>query len=145
MQDLSSKTLHDIYGYHKYEVTGQLINKLIPALNNESNPATTGLVDKNEFDASRSKDGNFFPSTVQQQGSELQITLLPTISGLITIHQQSRVIQSINPVPAKYLFGYKVKGVAEVMPIDTLLPQFTSLEALLNQRQVLRHDRVVTC
>ncbi|KAI8336616.1 hypothetical protein BC941DRAFT_471150 [Chlamydoabsidia padenii] len=145
MQDLSSKTLHDIYGYHKYEVTGQPINKLVPALNNESNPTTTDLVDKNEFYASRSKNGNFFPSMVQQQGSELQITLLPTISGLITIHQQSGMIQSINPVPAKYLFGYKVKDVAEVMHIDKLLPQFTCLVALLNQRQLLRHDRMVTC
>jgi hypothetical protein len=77
-------------------------------------------------------------------GSELQITLLPTISGLITIHQNGRV-QSINPVPAKYLFGYKVKDVAQVMQIDTLLPQFTSLVSLLNKQQALRHDRVISC
>lgn len=109
----------------------------------DSNSAAA-VVNKCEFYASRSKDGTYFPSMVQLHGSELQITLLPTISGLITIHQNGRV-QSINPVPAKYLFGYKVKEVAQVMQIDTLLPQFTSLVSLLNQRQALRHDRIISC
>ncbi|CAO3597164.1 unnamed protein product [Absidia cylindrospora] len=142
IQDTTLDTIQDIYGYQRQEVIGRPINKILPALDIESN-TTQEQVNKNRFYASRSKNGKYFPSMVQLQDSELQITSLPTISGLITIHQ-SGMVQSMNPVPAKYLFGYKTKGVVETMHIDELLPQFMTLVTLLRQRHLLCHNRMVT-
>ncbi|ORZ19529.1 hypothetical protein BCR42DRAFT_481621 [Absidia repens] len=142
IQDTTLATIQDIYGYQRQEVIGQPINKILPALDIESND-TQEQVNKNRFYASRSKNGKYFPSMVQLQDSELQITSLPTISGLITVHQ-SGMVQSMNPVPAKYLFGYKTKGVVETMHIDDLLPQFMTLVNLLRQQHLLRHNRMVT-
>ncbi|KAI8096525.1 uncharacterized protein BX664DRAFT_377836 [Halteromyces radiatus] len=142
IQDTSLTTIQDLYGYHRSEVIGQSINKILPSLNIESN-VTRDLINDNHFYASRSKDGRYFPSMVQLQGDELQITSLPTISGLITIHQNGK-IQSMNPVPAKYLFGYKTKDDVETMHVDELLPQFMTLVTLLVQYNQLRQDRMVT-
>ncbi|OZJ03144.1 hypothetical protein BZG36_04642 [Bifiguratus adelaidae] len=89
-------------------------------------------INKHKFFGSAAKFGAKFPIIAKLQGSpadneapsfHLKIISIPTIAGLVTIHE-SGLIQSCNVVFAKYLFGFDSKEVVERLNIAELLPQF---------------------
>lgn len=67
----------------------------------------------------------------------LKIVSLPSIAGLITVHHSGR-IQSINPVPAKYLFGYAPESLVEKINIDQIIPEFSNVLAGLRRSNLLQ-------
>lgn len=67
----------------------------------------------------------------------LKIVSLPSIAGLITVHEDGK-IQSINPVPAKYLFGYSTERLIENFNIDQIIPQFSDIVAGLRSCDLLQ-------
>ncbi|CAO3632001.1 unnamed protein product [Cunninghamella echinulata] len=146
--DTSSITIYELYDYQKSDVIGQSIKTLLPSINittmeTNNNNNNELKVNTNKFYTSKTKSGSFFPSMVHLQNNKLLITSLPTISGLITIHRNG-MIQSMNPVPAKYLFGYKTKDAVETIHIDKLLPQFMTLVQLLADHHLLHYNRMVS-
>ncbi|KAI9496867.1 hypothetical protein BDB00DRAFT_757835 [Zychaea mexicana] len=132
--------MEELFGYQSNHVIGKPIDLLIPQL--KTKPTATDIepaanitltsLEQWRFFGAQAKSGAFFPVMVtlhpdDDKGHQfsLKITSLPAIAGMITIHTSDGTIQSINPVPAKYLFGYHhVDSISEKMNIDQLLPQF---------------------
>lgn len=126
--------VQELYGYKDSEIVGQPISSLIPAVwNDEASAADLGAVEQFRFFGSRTKSGVFFPVMVTTHKEEetdnivLKITSLPTVAGIITVHKDGTV-QSLSPVPAKYLFGYpRVEKIIEKTNIASLIPQFPAV------------------
>lgn len=96
-------------------------------------------IDKLKFYGGRSVKDISFPVMVNivSPGNTLKIVSLPSIAGLITVHDNGK-IQSINPVPAKYLFGYSTESLVEKINIDQIIPQFADIVAGLRSCDLLQ-------
>jgi PAS domain-containing protein len=114
-------TTKDIFGYTPEEIVGKSISELIPAL-----PNNLFTMDKLKFYGGRSKSGVCFPIMINMSANRLKIVSLPSIAGLITVHSTGK-IQSINPVPAKYLFGYSTEALVNKFDIDQIIPKFSEV------------------
>lgn len=141
-------TTQDLFGYEPSEVIGKPITQLIPALSN-GNPINPGVnlrkIDKLKFYGGQSKSGTCFPTMVNSGSSIpkiLKIVSLPSVAGLITVHHTGK-IQSINPVPAKYLFGYSPDALVEKFDIDQIIPQFSRIVAGLRRSNLLQSSSTV--
>jgi hypothetical protein len=122
------------------------ITLLIPALSN-GNVLQPGvnlqMIDKLKFYGGRSNLGVCFPTMVTSSTRHvLKIVSLPSIAGLITIHSTGK-IQSINPVPAKYLFGYSTEVLVEKFDIDQIIPQFSDVVSGLRRCNLLQYSSTV--
>lgn len=141
-------TTKDLFGYEPSEVIGKPITQLIPALSNGNlvNPGVNlRKIDKLKFYGGRSKSGICFPTMVNSGSSIpniLKVVSLPSVAGLITVHHTGK-IQSINPVPAKYLFGYSPDALVEKFNIDQIIPQFSSIVAGLRRSNLLQFSSTV--
>ncbi|GAN01870.1 Ser/Thr protein kinase [Mucor ambiguus] len=141
-------TTKDLFGYEPSEVIGKPITQLIPALSNGNlvNPGVNlRKIDKLKFYGGRSKSGTCFPTMVNSGSAipdMIKIVSLPSVAGLITVHNTGR-IQSINPVPAKYLFGYSPDALVEKFNIDQIIPQFSSVVAGLRRCNLLQFSSTV--
>ncbi|KAI8062164.1 hypothetical protein BC940DRAFT_128683 [Gongronella butleri] len=137
--DTHAGTLRELYEYEKKEVIGLSITTLLPSL---PVPLQTHTMAK--FYASKSKSGRFFPSMIAAHGPhKVLVTSLPNISGMFTVYR-SGMVQSMSPVPAKYLFGYNTSDIVEAMHIDQLVPAFMTLVNILETTHRLQHYRMVT-
>lgn len=139
----------ELFGYEPDQVIDKPITLLIPALSN-GNISQPGVnlekIDKVKFFSGRSKLGACFPTMVTSSSSSttiLKIVSLPSIAGLITIHSNTGKIQSINPVPAKYLFGYSTETLVEKFDIDQIIPQFSDVVNGLRQCNLLQYSSTV--
>lgn len=141
-------TTRDLFGYEPAEVIGKPITQLIPALSNGNlvNPGVNlRKIDKLKFYGGRSKSGACFPTMVNSGSAipdMIKIVSLPSVAGLITVHNTGK-IQSINPVPAKYLFGYSPDALVEKFNIDQIIPQFSSVVAGLRRCNLLQFSSTV--
>lgn len=141
--------ISDLYGYDEKQVIGKPISMLIPALQ-VANETSIDLhaVERFKFFGSRTKSGAFFPvMTTLHKGNDnkniIKITSLPTIAGMITVHDNG-VIQSISPVPAKYLFGYQQsEDITETMKISEFLPQLPDIIRELRRKGLLEDSNAV--
>lgn len=138
----------DLVGYEPDGVIGKPITLLIPALTN-GNVVRPGVNLKKikdvKFYGGRSKHGSSFPTMVTTptpSQNVLKIVSLPSIAGLITIHSTGK-IQSINPVPAKYLFGYSPDELVEKFEIDQIIPQFSDVVNGLRRCNLLKYSCTV--
>lgn len=137
----------DLVGYEPDGVIGNPITILIPALTN-GNVVRPGVnlrkIQDVKFYGGRSKNGTSFPTMVTTATSPniLKIVSLPSIAGLITIHGTGK-IQSINPVPAKYLFGYSPEALVEKFEIDQIIPQFSDVVSGLRRCNLLKYSCTV--
>ncbi|KAG1109367.1 hypothetical protein G6F42_015675 [Rhizopus arrhizus] len=141
-------TTKDLFGYEPSEVIGKPITQLIPALSNGNlvNPGVNlRKIDKLKFYGGRSKSGACFPTMVNSGSAipdMIKIVSLPSVAGLITVHNNGK-IQSINPVPAKYLFGYSPDALIDRFNIDQIIPQFSSVVAGLRRCNLLQFSSTV--
>ncbi|RCH93990.1 hypothetical protein CU098_000264, partial [Rhizopus stolonifer] len=138
-------TTKDLFGYEPDQVIGKPITQLIPALTNENktNPGVNlNKIEKLKYYGGKSKNGICFPTMVNISVHRLKIVSLPSIAGLITVHSNGR-IQSINPVPAKYLFGYSTETLVEKFSIDQIIPQFSKIVAGLRRCKLLQFSSTV--
>ncbi|KAI9249621.1 kinase-like domain-containing protein [Sporodiniella umbellata] len=122
-----SPTIQDLFGYQPEEVSR--IQDLLPAL-------LTGM-GKIGFYGARSSQGVMFPTMVSRTDHTYKIVSLPSIAGLITVHGETGKIQSVNPVPAKYLFGYSSDRL-EKTDIRAIIPQFPAIVARLRECSLLQ-------
>ncbi|KAI8641930.1 hypothetical protein BD408DRAFT_417355 [Parasitella parasitica] len=141
-------TTKDLFGYEPSQVVGKPITQLIPALSNGNlvNPGVNlRKIDKLKFYGGRSKLGTCFPIMVNLGSSipdMIKIVSLPSVAGLITVYHNGK-IQSINPVPAKYLFGYSPEALVEKFDIDQIIPQFSSIVTGLRRCNLLQFSSTV--
>ncbi|KAI8140187.1 kinase-like domain-containing protein [Fennellomyces sp. T-0311] len=138
----------ELFGYQSDQVIGKPIDLLIPQLKTDGSINLTSI-EQLKFFGARAKSGTSFPVMAALHPEDdtdqysLKITSLPAIAGLITVHNDG-TIQSISPVPAKYLFGYQhIDTIAERMNIDQLLPQFHDILTGLRRDGLWRHDGTV--
>ena len=129
IKDIIGK-MQELFGYENDQVIGKPVDLMIPQLRQDKPTAINLMsIEKLKFFGAQAKSGAFFPvmTTLHQEQDDylsLKITSLPAVAGLLTIHSDG-TIQSISPVPAKYLFGYQhIEMIVEKMNIDQLLPQF---------------------
>ncbi|KAG1457743.1 hypothetical protein G6F56_006544 [Rhizopus delemar] len=121
-----SSTIKDLFGYEPHQITH--IHQLLPALSMH--------MDKIHFYGALSAQGVMFPTMVSRAENVFKIVSLPSIAGLITVHATGK-IQSINPVPAKYLFGYSSEQL-ETTDIRHIIPQFPEIVAGLRECHLLQ-------
>ncbi|KAF7724128.1 hypothetical protein EC973_001312 [Apophysomyces ossiformis] len=132
--------MKEIYGYEEDEIVGKPIGSLIPAFGT-FDPES---IEQFNFYGSRSKSGAFFPIMINFQRHfsitrtsityyDVKITSLPAIAGMVTVHNDG-MIQSISPVPSKYLFGFEPNELVEKMNIERIIPQFPVLVEKLKQQ-----------
>ncbi|GAA5799310.1 hypothetical protein HPULCUR_004721 [Helicostylum pulchrum] len=133
-------TTKELFGYDPDQVIGNPITKLIPALSNDDSSVNIQKIEKLKFYGGRSKTETCFPVMVNRTSATniLKIVSLPSIAGLITVHNNGR-IQSINPVPAKYLFGYAPETLVEKVNIDEIIPQFSNVLDGLRRCSLLQY------
>ncbi|KAI8985881.1 hypothetical protein BDB01DRAFT_786654 [Pilobolus umbonatus] len=138
--DIEGK-VKDLFGYECSEVIGRPIEMLLPTSQQSSDPSGKGQV---RYCGGKSKNGDCFPLmvTLLKNGSLMKIVSLPSIAGLITVHQSGR-IQSISPVPAKYLFGYSAEAVVETFNINQIIPQYSELVDKLQRFNLLNYSHIV--
>ncbi|KAG2227484.1 hypothetical protein INT45_007510, partial [Circinella minor] len=129
IKDIIGK-MQELFGYENDQAIGKPVDVMIPQLRqNKSTEINFISIEQLKFFGAQDKSGAFFPvmTTLHQEQDNylsLKITSLPAVAGLLTIHHDG-IIQSISPVPAKYLFGYQnIEMIVEKMNIDQLLPQF---------------------
>lgn len=139
-------TTKELFGYEPDEIIGQPITQLVPALSDGDIPgAIRRKLDKVKFYGGETKQGIYFPLMVNISSStpnKLKIVSLPSIAGLITVHHTGR-IQSINPVPAKYLFGYSPESLIEKIYIDQIIPCFSQIVQGLRKCHLLQYASTV--
>ncbi|KAG1221583.1 hypothetical protein G6F35_005890 [Rhizopus arrhizus] len=127
-------TMIEIYGYKEDDIIGKPVNCLVPALSKEQRDDNLEKIDRLKFFGSLSSQGVYFPVILSLNrhvaiGNDdlatfvVKITSLPSISGSITFHRSTGLIQHLNTVPAKYLFGYSVNMVINKLNINELMPQ----------------------
>ncbi|KAI9487316.1 MAG: hypothetical protein EXX96DRAFT_552654 [Benjaminiella poitrasii] len=137
-------TTKALFGYEPEQIVGNPISQLMPALS-ENVPNCSNLlecIDKLKFYGGSSKDGAYFPTMLSTGSSSrniVKIVSLPSIAGLITVHSNTGQIQSINPVPSKYLFGYSPESLMEKVNIDQIIPQFSNIVAGLRRCNLLQY------
>ncbi|KAI9358685.1 kinase-like domain-containing protein [Pilaira anomala] len=143
-------TMIEIYGYQEKDIVGKPVNCLVPALSKEKRDDNVERIDRLKFFGSQSSQGIYFPVILNLSkhiaiGDDdlssfvVKITSLPTITGLMTINRKEGVVKSLNPVPAKYLFGYSVSTIVEEkkMHYKDLIPQLsTILTSLMSKSQL---------
>jgi hypothetical protein len=150
-------TTKDLFGYKAENLIGKSITILIPGLSN-GNISSPGVnlqkLKETKFYGGRSLKGISFPTMVHiqyqktKESQDIQFPLLikvvslPSIAGLITVHHTG-MIQSINPVPAKYLFGYSTERLVEKVNIDQLIPQFSEIVIGLRRNNLLQYSCTV--
>ncbi|KAI9010955.1 hypothetical protein CLU79DRAFT_891030 [Phycomyces nitens] len=147
--------MRELYGFEENSIVGKHISVLIPALSPDPNAqfdtCSFDRIKRLKFFASRSKNNICFPVMTNLQNRDpgsgsksciLKIISLPTISGLVTVHDNG-TIQSMSPVPAKYLFGYPPDTIVDQMNISTILPQFPLLIKGLRQDQGVLGERMI--
>lgn len=137
-------TTKELFGYEPDEIINHPITQLIPALSDGGN-AIRRKLDKVKFYGGETKQGIYFPLMVNIASSSpntLKIVSLPSIAGLITVHHTGR-IQSINPVPAKYLFGYSPESLIEKIEIDQIIPRFSRVVQGLRKCHLLQYSSTV--
>jgi hypothetical protein len=130
----------EIYGYKENDIVGKPVNCLVPALSKEKRDDNLEKIDRLKFFGSQSSSGNYFPVILNlnrhvAMGDDdlasfvVKITSLPTIAGYMTIDTNSGLVKTLNPVPAKYLFGYSVSTIIEEKTIQykDLIPQLPFL------------------
>lgn len=140
----------EIYGYQEKDIVGKPVNCLVPALSKEKRDDNVERIDRLKFFGSQSSQGIYFPVILNLSkhiaiGDDdlssfvVKITSLPTITGLMTINRKEGVVKSLNPVPAKYLFGYSVNTIVEEkkMHYKDLIPHLsTILTSLMSKSQL---------
>ncbi|KAI8354061.1 hypothetical protein BD560DRAFT_213390 [Blakeslea trispora] len=140
-------TIKELFGYETDQIVGSPITQIIPALT-DRNRVTPNVdlnqIDKLKFYGGKSKSGVCFPTMINtyQSTNKLKIVSLPSIAGLITVHSNGK-IQSINPVPAKYLFGYSTETLIEKFSIDQIIPQFSKIVSSLRRCKLLQFSSTV--
>lgn len=128
----------EMFGYESAEIVGKPITQLIPTLTN-TDPEE---VEKVKFYGGKSNQDYEFPTMVTHSSpNTLKIISLPSIAGLVTVHYDG-TIQSINPVPSKYLFGYSPESLVD-RNISQLIPQFPRIVDGLRKADFLSHDETV--
>jgi hypothetical protein len=143
-------TMIEIYGYKEQETIGKPVNCLVPALSKEERDDNLEKIDRLKFFGSQSSQGIYFPvilnlnrhvalSNDDLASFVVKITSLPTIEGYMTIDTSKKVITSLNPVPAKYLFGYSVNMLIG-KNYSTCLPHLDILIHDLIQKGYLTQD-----
>lgn len=159
--------MKDLYGYSPEALLGKRIETLIPDCSklrltdsgyHESTEKGTSHdlseLNKNKFYGSCTSFGAKFPVIVKSKRStspaspngmamhNIKVISIPTIAGLITIHQDG-IIQSINSVPAKYLFGYTQEDLVEKKNISELLPQLPSILKGLEKEMITKCSNII--
>lgn len=142
----------EIYGYQEKDIIGQHVNCLVPALrtNSEKNQCNDNLerIDRLKFFGSQSSQGIYFPVIISLNrhvaiGDDdlasfvMKITSLPSISGYMTINRTNNAITALDPVPAKYLFGYSVSTILEEKKYRDLIPYLDILIHSLTEKGYL--------
>lgn len=142
----------EIYGYQEDDIIGKHVNCLVPALrsNGEKNQRNDNLerIDRLKFFGSQSSQGIYFPVIISLNrhvaiGDDdlasfvVKITSLPSISGYMTINRRNNAISALNPVPAKYLFGYSVSTIVEEKKYRDLIPHLDTLISSLTVKGYL--------
>lgn len=130
----------EIYGYKENDIIGKPVNCLVPALSKEKRDDNLEKIDRLKFFGSQSSQGIYYPVILNLNrhvaiGNDdlssfvVKITSLPTISGLMTINQEEGLVKSLNPVPAKYLFGYSVTTIVDEKKIQykDLIPHLPTI------------------
>ncbi|OBZ86147.1 Serine/threonine-protein kinase ppk6 [Choanephora cucurbitarum] len=140
-------TIKELFGYEIDQIVGNSITQIIPALTdrNRAIPSVDlNQIEKLKFYGGKSKSGVCFPTMVSiyHSPNKLKIVSLPSIAGLITVHSNGK-IQSINPVPAKYLFGYSTETLVENFSIDQIIPQFSKIVSGLRRCELLQFSSTV--
>jgi hypothetical protein len=72
----------------------------------------------------------------------VKIMSIPTIAGLVTIRHNG-IIQSINSVPAKYLFGYSQEDLVDKKNISELLPQLPTILKGLEKEFMVKNCNII--
>jgi hypothetical protein len=157
----------DLYAYSPEALLGKKIETLIPDCSklrltdsgyHESTEKDTSLdlseLNKNKFYGSCTSFGAKFPVIVKSKKStsptspngmamyNIKVISIPTIAGLVTIHQNG-TIQSINSVPAKYLFGYTQEDLVEKKNISELLPQLPTILKGLEKEMITKCSNII--
>lgn len=130
----------DIYNYKEKDIVGKPVNCLVPALSKEKRDDNLEKIDRLKFFGSQSSCGIYFPVILSlnrhvAMGDDdlasfvVKITSLPTITGYMTIDTTTGYVKALNPVPAKYLFGYSVSTIIEEkkIPYKDLMRQLPFL------------------
>ncbi|KAG1325187.1 hypothetical protein G6F62_008685 [Rhizopus arrhizus] len=140
-----NSTIKDLFGYEAHQVTGQSITQLIPGLSTAGTPDLQ-QIDKIKFYGALSSKGVSFPIMINSSSEAndvFKIVSLPSVAGLITVHHKTGKIQSINPVPAKYLFGYPTEMLVEKLDIGQIIPQFSEIVTGLLECNLLQSSCTV--
>ncbi|KAI7894438.1 kinase-like domain-containing protein [Mucor mucedo] len=152
-------TMIEIYGYQENDIIGKPVNCLVPALSKEKRDDNLEKIDRLKFFGSQSSQGIYYPVILNLSrhvaiGDDdlssfvVKITSLPTISGLMTINRKNGLVKSLNPVPAKYLFGYSVSTIIDEKKIQykDLIPHLpilinTAIEkGKLSNKSIMEND-----
>lgn len=132
----------ELFGYEPNQIIGKPITQLIPTLS-ITGGSIQGKIDKIKFYGGKSSRNVFFPTMVTFAAPNMiKIISLPSIAGLITVHHTG-IIQSINPVPSKYLFGYSPESLIEKVNINQLIPQFSQIVLGLHKVNFLQYSTIV--
>ncbi|KAI8577858.1 hypothetical protein K450DRAFT_249597 [Umbelopsis ramanniana AG] len=159
--------VNDLYGYSADALIGKRIETLIPDCSNlrltdsgyhdsteKDAPLNLSELNKYKFYGSCTSFGAKFPVIVKSKVStsptspngmamhHIKVISIPTIAGLVTIHQDG-LIQSINSVPAKYLFGYSQEDLIEKKNISELLPQLPTILKGLEKEIITKCSNII--
>lgn len=145
--DKISGEIAPIWGSKQVE-PGLDIGNLIPRIPRQGIDPRTGEVDfaqvtKRRFFTCPHSDKVNIPCTVEQiQGkSELRVSSLPHMAGIIVVNPATMNIKSSNSAFSGVLFGYEK---ADGLPINTLLPGFDKiLQILIEDDGLQLHDGTV--
>ncbi|KAI9281731.1 hypothetical protein BC943DRAFT_282174 [Umbelopsis sp. AD052] len=157
----------DLYGYSADALIGKKIETLIPDCSKlrltdsgyhdsteKDAPLNLSELNKYKFYGSCTSFGAKFPVIVKSKVSasptsptgmpmhDIKVISIPTIAGLVTIHQNG-LIQSINSVPAKYLFGYSQEDLVEKKNISELLPQLPTILKGLEKEMITKCSNII--
>ncbi|KAH8552472.1 hypothetical protein BGW37DRAFT_556291 [Umbelopsis sp. PMI_123] len=158
----------DLYGYSAESLVGKKMDTLIPACSKlrytdsgyyeaaaeKESPLNILELNKHKFYGSCTAFGAKFPVIVKAQTSTTLVSQngmamylvkaisIPTIAGLVTIHQCG-VIQSINSVPAKYMFGYSQEDLVEKKNIGDLIPQLPTILKGLEKEMITKCSNII--
>ncbi|CAO3675155.1 hypothetical protein G6F70_007437 [Rhizopus microsporus] len=140
-------TIKDLFGYEPEDVIGKSITQLIPGISKEHGEyPDLQQIEKVKYYGGLSRKGLAFPTIISSSSRSndvLKIVSLPSVAGLITVHINTGKIQSINPVPAKYLFGYSPETLVEKFKINQIIPRFSNIVSGLRNHNLLQYSCTV--